>query len=749
MWKFISRMIVTGALVFGGLSGFGATRADDWPMLGRDGSRNGVSSERGAPTDWSIEEREGERLIQVARGVRWSARLGSMTSSSPVESGGLVWIGTNNWRPDMQTGEKQHSVLRCFRVNDGQQVFEYVSPHLPHRDQDPGWLGLGSSPLIEGDRLWLVTNRAEVVCLDIAPLRRGEGPPRELWKLDLIAKFAPFQRMPSMGPARPCSIGASWNGLLFVTINNGVEILNDSVPKPDAPSLVCLNKETGELLWKDNSPGENILLTQFASPTLAEIAGKMQVIVPQSDGWVRAFDPASGEKLWEFDVNLKAGVYLPHLGRSSRNSLVGNAVVVDGRVYLASGGDAEEGAGTGRLVCIDPTKRGDVSSELAVDANDQPLPRRRVQAVDLKAGEKAIPNPNSALVWDFLQCGKAYEQVMHRTMSSVAIAKGLVIVPDIDGAVHCLDAKTGKHHWGIDVLSGTWCSPLIVEDKVYVANEDGDVVIFRLTSEPHEPLARIAMGSGIYSSPVFANGTLYVASQHQLFAITGDKEAEANVPNVAGHWTQWRGPNRDNISTATELMKEWPASGPPLRWRVQGLGEGISPVSIAGGRVFALSQFETTDYIRAVNERTGQPLWTAAIGSSLRQSPLMRWLTQRPPTVDGERLYAISLLGELACLRTADGTELWRQHYATAFGGQRGVFGFSDCPLVEDDKLICTPAGVEASIIALDKKTGRLLWKCAVSDAGRAAYGNGVVTTIDGQRQFITFLEKTLVGVAV
>lgn len=328
MWKFISRMVVAGALVLGGLSEFGVTRADDWPMLGRDGSRNSVSAERGAPTDWSIEEREGERLIHAARGVRWLARLGAMTTSSPVVSGGLVWIGTNNWRPDMQTGDKQHSVLRCFRVSDGQQVFEYVSPHLPHRDQDPGWLGLGSSPLIEGDRLWLVTNRAEVVCLDIGPLRRGDGPPRELWKLDLIAKFAPFQRMPSMGPARPCSIGASWNGRLFVTINNGVEILNGSVPKPDAPSLVCLNKETGELLWKDNSPGANILLTQFASPTLAEIAGKMQVIVPQSDGWVRAFDPASGEKLWEFDVNLKPGVYLPHNGRSTRNSLVGNAVVV-------------------------------------------------------------------------------------------------------------------------------------------------------------------------------------------------------------------------------------------------------------------------------------------------------------------------------------------------------------------------------------------------------------------------------------
>ena len=428
--------------------------ADDWPMLGRDGTRNSVSAEIGAPVEWTVESREGDRVIRESRGIRWSAPLGSETYSSPVVSDGLVWIGTNSDRRGVESPKEVHSVLKCFRVADGKEVYEYDSPKLGPRAHDPGWSGLGSSPLIEGDRLWLTTNRSEVLCLDIGPLIRGEGPPRELWKLDLITTFDISPYVPYMGPPRPCSIGPSWNGRIFVATNNGVGDDRVSVPKPDAPNLVCLNKETGEVFWKDNSPGSNILLTQLSSPTVAAIRGQVQVIVPQSDGWVRGFDPMTGETLWEFDVNAKESVYTLG-GRSRRNLLLGNAVVYDDRVYVASGKDAEQGNGPGRLVCIDPTKRGDVSSELAVDAGNQPLPRRRGQAVNPEAGEKAIPNPNSALIWGFVSSSNAFEDQMHQTMSSVVIAKGLIIVSDAEGLVHCFDAKTGQRHWRYDMFAQT------------------------------------------------------------------------------------------------------------------------------------------------------------------------------------------------------------------------------------------------------------------------------------------------------
>jgi outer membrane protein assembly factor BamB len=162
-------------------------------------------------------------------------------------------------------------------------------------DSRSGWTGLGSSPLIEGDRLWLTTNRCEVLCMDIGPLIHGEAAPRELWKRDLIKEFDIFPHVPIMGPPRPCSIGPSCNGRIFVTTNNGVSQDRSKVPKPDAPSLVCLNKDTGEVYWTDNAPGANILETQFSSPTVAQIRGQWQVIVPQSDGWIRAFDPETGK----------------------------------------------------------------------------------------------------------------------------------------------------------------------------------------------------------------------------------------------------------------------------------------------------------------------------------------------------------------------------------------------------------------------------------------------------------------------
>lgn len=731
--------------------------AADWPMLGRDGTRNSVSAEVGAPTLWSLEERNDDGVIRKSRGIRWSALLGLQTLSSPVVSGGLVWIGTSSQKRQSKTYHDIHSVLKCFRVADGKQVYEYDSPKLDSRINDPGWTGLGSSPLIEGDRLWVATNRSEVLCLDIGPLVRGEGQPRELWKLDLVKAFDIFPHVPLMGPARPCSIGASFNGRIFVTTNNGVGDDRVSVPKPQAPNLVCLNKETGEVYWKDNSPGANILLTQLSSPTVAAIHGRVQVIVPQSDGWVRAFDPETGEKLWEFDINAKAAK-LTFPGRGNRNSLLGNAVVYEDRVYLASGKDVEQGEGPGRLVCIDPTKRGDVSSELAVDAGGQLLPRRRSQAIDPEAGEKAIPNLNSALIWEFVSSGKAFEDEMHGTMNSVAVAKGLLIAADRSGLVHCFDARTGRRHWRYDTLATIWGSPLIVDDKVYVTDDDGDVSIFGLSADPgvalpkidgvSQPLCEISMAEPIESSPIFANSVLYLAARNTLFAISDSKD-ELDPEPIGGFWPQWRGANRDNISPDKGLLQEWPSAGPPLVWRLHGLGDGVSPVSIGGGRIFSTSLYETTEYVRALSEQTGEPLWSAVLGPTHPQSRLMRWLTQRSPTVDGERLYAMSLLGELVCLQTQDGRELWRRNYATDFAGQRGGFGYSDCPLVDGEKLICTPGGPEASIVALDKQTGTVLWKCAVTNCGRAAYSNGVVATIAGQRQFVVCLEKALVGVSV
>ncbi len=184
--------------------------------------------------------------------------------------------------------------------------------------------------------------------------------------------------------------------------------------------------------------------------------------------------------------------------------------------------------------CLDPTKRGDVSEELAVNREDpkKPIPVKRIQAVVESEGDIAVPNPNSAVVWkydthDANGDGKFdFEETFHRSISTVAIKDDLLFIPDFSGLFHCVDAKTGKPHWTYDMLAAAWGSPMIAGGHVYIGDEDGDIAIFELKKEPHEPVAEINMNNSVYSTPVYANGVLWIANKDHIFAITEETGAE-------------------------------------------------------------------------------------------------------------------------------------------------------------------------------------------------------------------------------
>ncbi len=475
--------------------------AADWPMLGRDATRNPVSPEANAPRQWQIELRgEQGQVTQQAKNIRWTAKLGSQTYGTPVVSQGLVWIGTN-------LGEGcLGGVLKCFREADGALVYEYASSGLEAPlDRAEQRNGLGGSPLIEGGNLWFTTLRREVVCLDIRPFLAGNGPPREVWKLDMIKSLGVHPRMAAM--PRTCSI-AAYKDRLFVVTGNGFDA-SFKEPAPKAPNLLCLDKATGRIAWQQASHGADLLASQLAEPLTVEIDGRGQVIVAQGQCWLRSFDAATGRLVWEFDMNLKTGI---------RDSVLATPVFHDNRVYVATGTDPDLGEGPGRLVCIDPTKQGDISTQLLNGA----------------------PNPNSGLLWEYTQQDQnengridGFEETFHRTVGSVAIVDNWLIVADFSGLVHCLDANTGDVHWTHDLLAASLTSPLIVDDKAYVADEDGDIAIFKAAANPAEamknlqagqgePLGLVNMGASVYSSPVFANGVLYVATKDTLFAIEAD-----------------------------------------------------------------------------------------------------------------------------------------------------------------------------------------------------------------------------------
>ena len=534
------------------------THAADWPMLGLDNTRNAVSDERDSPTFWRILGEEG--LLnpnEMSENVRWTAALGTVTAGDPIVANGLVWIGTNNFTLSNREKTEDAAVLMCFREADGKLLYKYKSKrHQMGRVFDPYGGAMASTPVVEGDHLWFVSNRHELLCLDVGPIRRGEENPKQLWKRDLVFEFGVSPRASVMNLHHWSSV-ATYKDRLYVVTGNGVGADYRTVPKPEAPSLICFDKLTGKTVWKDSSPGKNILFGQWSSPLVVEVNGCAQAIVAQGDGWVRSFEARSGEPIWQFDMNRKSWKF-SGAHRGKRNYLLATPVFHDNRVYIASGKVWEDFGSNGRLCCIDAAKSGDVSAEIAVGADGRPIPHRREQAVDSSRGEQAVRNPNSGLIWEFSE-SEEFLDSMHWSMSSVVIKNGLLIAVDIEGLVHCLDAKSGKKHWTYESWDSTcFNSPLIVGEKVYVPFDD-QVAIFRLSADPNvamyggKPIATTKANMA-YSSPTFANGRLYLANRGILAAI-GSGQSEP-LPTENAVVDKKPRPDAPFVSTPQNVVEE-------------------------------------------------------------------------------------------------------------------------------------------------------------------------------------------------
>ena len=517
----------------------------DWPQWGGWSGRNNTPLGKNIPTSWDVE---------TGRNIKWVAHLGSTAYGTPVVAGGRVFVGTNNGAAHVKRFPEDVDLgcLVCFRESDGAFLWQHSNRKLAiGRVNDWPMQGVCSTPYVSGKRLWYVNNRCEVVCLDVEGFRDSEndGPFKTedskakdeadvVWKFDMIGRLGVFPRNMSS-----CSVTCAGD-ILFVNTSNGISYgrVGPRIANK-APSFIALDRNTGKLLWQDNSPGEFIVHGQWSSPTVAVLGGVPQVMFAGGDGWLYSFHARQYSRgrpklLWKFDCNPKSSKWLLE-GRGSRNQIVATPVIYKGLVYLAIGQDPEHGGGAGHLWCIDPTKRGDVSPTLAVDAKGKPLPRRRLQAVDPARGERAVANPNSAAVWHYAGVdlngnGKLdrFKELMHRSVSNVAIKNGLLIAVDFSGLVHCLDARTGKRHWIHDMLAESWSSPLIVDERIYVCDADGDVAIFGLSADPKlamvfgKPLQTVNVESAVYSTPIVANNVLYVATNDRLFAIQQKPAAE-------------------------------------------------------------------------------------------------------------------------------------------------------------------------------------------------------------------------------
>jgi len=451
-------------------------KVGDSPMWGGSPDRNMVSDETGMPAEWNIKS---------GKNIKWVSPLGSQSYGNPVIAGGKIFVGTNNeghYRPKI-TGDKGN--ILCFDEKTGKFIWQITHDKLgAGRVNDWPEQGICSAPYVEGDRMYYVSNRCELVCADVNGMLNGnDGPYKDekynekedgdfIWVYDMIEELGVFPH--NLATASPVVYG----DLVFALTSNGVDEGHLNHPSPDAPDFVAVNKKTGELVWDKTPSGKRTFHGQWSSPGLGIVNGKPQVYFGAGDGWCYAFEPTKGDIIWKFNLNPPGAKYILG-GRGTANEIIATPVFHDNSVFVCVGQDPEHGEGIGHFHRIDATRTGDVTTS----GNQWHV-----------GGE------------DF-----------HRSISTCAVKDGLVYAADLSGFLYCFDAKTGKQHWKHDLLAAVWGSPYVVDGKVMIGDEEGKVVVLKEGKEK-KVLATNDMDGAVYTTPVAANGVLYVANRQKLYA---------------------------------------------------------------------------------------------------------------------------------------------------------------------------------------------------------------------------------------
>lgn len=436
-----------------------AVHADDWPTYGGRPDRNRVSSEKGLPVKMD------------ASHVKWSVDIGSQTYGNPTISGGRVFLGTNNAKPRDPAVKGDRGVLLCFSAEDGKFLWQALHEKLPGKEAED-WpdTGLSSTAAVAEDRVYYVSNRAEVVC-------RAVQDGKLLWLLDMKKDLGvqPLQA----STCSPLVIG----DLVFIGTGNSLDEKTHKVKNPQAPSFLALEAKTGKLVWKDATPGDKVVWGHWGSPAYSVVDGRAQVVFPGGDGWLYSFDPPTGKLLWKF--NCKSYEKPPPQGEEpSHIQLPATPVFAGHRVLIPVGADVDTND-KGCLWAIDARKSGDVTA--------------------------------TAELWRI--AGDAFGV----SVSSVAILDGLVYAFELAGYVNCIELETGKVVWRHDLLSTLWGAPLIAEGRIYLRSGDGEVVVFQ-TGREKKILAQNADFKDLDTgSVVAANGVLYFTGKSKLYAVAAGK----------------------------------------------------------------------------------------------------------------------------------------------------------------------------------------------------------------------------------
>jgi HEAT repeat protein/outer membrane protein assembly factor BamB len=441
------------------------------------------------PVDWDT---------TTGRNIVWSAELGNQTFGRPVVVGDVVYVGTDNARHLNPACQEEAGVLVAFRSTDGKFLWQDVAPRVDRGLREFLLASTTSAPYVEGNRLYYVTAECQLRCLDTQGFRDGQnnGPYRKemfqdehaadiVWELDMCGRLGVFPHEASNSDV--LAVG----DLLMVSTSNGQNEGHTRVPSPRAPSLIAVDKRSGEVVWRAVGPGGQVLHGQWSSPVAAKVNGRIQVLFGGGDGWLRSYDAASGHEIWRFDGNPKDAPWLPRPGVLSRGSIIASPVFDDGRVFVAMGQSPGHLDGPSLIHAISPNGQGDVTE--------------------------------SRLLWTSREAG--------RVVGTPIVKDGLLYVGDLGGRIHCLDAATGASVWKHETNEAIWGSFLLGGDRLYVGNAGGTMTVLR-AGRRKELLAQIEMDAPLYSRPAQVGDALYLATANRLYYIEANGSNRVSRPDL-------------------------------------------------------------------------------------------------------------------------------------------------------------------------------------------------------------------------
>jgi outer membrane protein assembly factor BamB len=517
--------LVIGLLGLCSLIGVSPVGAADWPQWGgSDPGRNLASDEKGLPDSFKARGQ--------TENVRWMMPMGGAVQGNPTISNGRVFVGTDDAALDDDSRfiRTHGGMVQCLDEATGKVLWRLVVPQRP-RNRLPEnahygeqKLGVCSSPAVVGDRVYVLTPSCEVLCLNVKGLADGNTGPYQdearymaganhspvkldpkrdgdiIWSFDLIDQL-------NICPHDVASCSPIVDGrFLYTSTCNGVDKPHEKCLRPDAPSFIALDSETGKLLATDvEGLGHRMWHCQWSPPSMGTVNGKKLVFFGGADGICYAFEaltqvpssPIHFKKVWQFDCcppnyRFPGGKSIMYYVGDKRkkystnkndgtfvgpSEIISTPVFYEGRVYCTIGQDPMHGRGRGMLSCIDASKTGDIT--------------------------------HTGCVWQY--------SGIERSISTVAIKDGLLYAVDLGGKIHCLDVETGKPYWVYATDTETWGSPLVADGKVYITNKKGLLVM--AAGKEAKQLAMVPLGAASYATPVAANGTLFVASQNNLWAV--------------------------------------------------------------------------------------------------------------------------------------------------------------------------------------------------------------------------------------